>query len=89
MGICVWDESIGWQHKVPHLTDERFLRAQEINIDEMIAVACNRPSVILWGILNESHSHEPACRPAYERLLKHIRSLDPTRPITCAPQSPR
>jgi beta-glucuronidase len=84
MGICVWEESIGWQHKIPHLTDERFLKAQETNIDEMIAAGCNRPSVILWGILNESQSDKPECRPGYERLLKHIRTLDPTRPVTYA-----
>ncbi len=84
MGMCVWEESIGWQHKIPHLTDERFLAAQETNIDEMIAAACNRPSVILWGILNESQSDKPECRPGYERLLRHIRTLDPTRPVTYA-----
>lgn len=84
MGMCVWEESIGWQHKIPHLTDERFLQAQETNIDEMIASACNRPSVILWGILNESQSDKPECRPGYERLIRHIRTLDPTRPVTYA-----
>jgi beta-glucuronidase len=86
--MCVWNESIGWQHKVEHLTDERFLGAQQTNIEEMIAGACNRPSVILWGILNESHSHDAACRGAYERLLGRIRQLDPTRPVTYACNHP-
>lgn len=88
MGICVWNESIGWQHKTPHLTDERFLKAQETNIDEMIAAACNRPSVIMWGLLNESWSNKEECRPAYERLIGHIRALDPTRPVTYACNHP-
>jgi beta-glucuronidase len=48
----------------------------------------NRPSVILWGILNESHSHDPQCRPAYETLLGRLRQLDPTRPVTYACNHP-
>lgn len=84
MGMCVWNESIGWQYKPEHLTDERFLQAQETSIDEMIASACNRPSVIMWGLLNETYSHKAECRPGYERLTGHIRRLDPSRPVTYA-----
>jgi len=83
-GICVWCESIGWGHSAEHLTDERFIAAQLRHIDEMIPAAANHPSVITWGIINESHSDDPACRPAYERLLGRIRELDPTRPVTYA-----
>ena len=87
-GICVWQEAIGWQHTAEHLTDEAFVRAQLTNIEEMVAASANRPSVILWGILNESESHVPASRPAYERLLGRLRELDPTRPVTYASNHP-
>ncbi len=87
-GICVWQEPIGWQHTAEHLTDEAFVRAQLTNIEEMVAASANRPSVILWGILNESESHVPACRPTYERLLGRLRKLDPTRPVTFASNHP-
>jgi beta-glucuronidase len=83
-GICVWNESIGWQHGPEHLTDTTFLNAQLAHIDEMVDMSFNRPSVIMWGILNESHSHDPRCRPAYERLLGRLRKLDETRPVTYA-----
>jgi beta-glucuronidase len=87
-GILVWNEAIGWQHTVEHLTDPHFLVAQEINVRELVAVGRNHPSVILWGIQNESHSNDPACRPAYERLLGLLRELDPTRPLTFASNHP-
>jgi len=84
MGICVWCESIGWNHRVEHLTDERFVAAQLAHIDEMVPAAANHPSVIMWGVLNEGESDNIECRPAYERLLGRIRRLDPTRPVTYA-----
>jgi beta-glucuronidase len=87
-GICVWNEAIGWQHEARQLTDPRFLKAQLAHIDEMVAMSFNRPSVILWGILNESHSHDPQCRPAYETLLGRLRQLDSTRPVTYACNHP-
>jgi beta-glucuronidase len=87
-GICVWNEAIGWQHGPEHLADPHFLEAQLAHVDEMVAMALNRPSVIMWGILNESHSHDPRCRPAYEALLGHLRQLDPTRPVTYASNHP-
>ncbi|HZG68791.1 MAG TPA: glycoside hydrolase family 2 TIM barrel-domain containing protein [Herpetosiphonaceae bacterium] len=87
-GICVWSETIGWQHTAEHLTDPHFLQAQLANVDEMVAQSANRPSVIMWGILNESHSEDPACRSAYETLLGRLRELDPTRPATYASNHP-
>jgi beta-glucuronidase len=88
MGICVWDESIGWQHTADHLNDPAFVAAQRRNIDEMVAVGYNRPSVILWGILNESHSHDDACREGYANLLGRLRELDASRPVTYACNHP-
>ncbi|MCD6289914.1 MAG: beta-galactosidase [Anaerolineae bacterium] len=87
-GICVWNEALGWQHTAEHLTDPRFIDAQLTLIDEMVAMSFNRPSVIMWGILNESHSHDPACRPGYEKLLGRLRELDGTRPVTYASNHP-
>jgi beta-glucuronidase len=87
-GLCVWSESIGWQHPAEHITDLRFIKAQTNHIDEMLSTAANHASVILWGILNESHSHNPTCRSGYETLLSHIRQKDPTRPVTFASNHP-
>ncbi|MGC9522350.1 MAG: glycoside hydrolase family 2 protein [Anaerolineae bacterium] len=87
-GILVWSEAIGWQHEAVHLTDPHFVDAQLAHIDEMVAGAFNHPSVIMWGILNESHSHNPACREAYAALLDRLRELDSTRPVTYASNHP-
>jgi beta-glucuronidase len=87
-GICVWSEAIGWQHTAEHLTDPQFMQAQSNHIDEMVGAAVNHPSVIMWGVLNESHSHDPACRPAYEALLGRLRDLDKSRPVTYASNHP-
>jgi beta-glucuronidase len=87
-GICVWNEAIGWQHGRNHLTDPHFIEAQVAHINEMVAMSANHPSVIMWGVLNESHSHDADCRPAYETLLGRLRALDPTRPVTYASNHP-
>lgn len=84
VGICVWDEGIGWQHTAEHLTDERFLTAQQTNLEEMVNMAYNHPSVILYGILNESQSSDPASRRAYARLFGQLREMDSSRPLTFA-----
>lgn len=88
IGLCVWSEVIGWQHTAEHLTDSHFIDAELRNTDEMVAVSFNHPSVIMWGILNESHSHDPECRPGYSTLLGRLRDLDPTRPVTYASNHP-
>jgi len=83
-GICVWDEVTGWQQTAQHLTNDRFISAQIANLEEMVAMAQLHPSVIFYGILNESDSQDPASRRTYARLLGHLREADPTRPVTFA-----
>ncbi|MGO9874666.1 MAG: glycoside hydrolase family 2 protein [Acidimicrobiia bacterium] len=84
MGICVWSEATSWQADARQLTDAGWLDDAEAHIGEMIAAARNHPSVILWGLLNEGASNDPACRPGYERLISRIRSVDASRPVTFA-----
>jgi len=83
-GICVWEEGIAWQQKAEHLTDERYMQAQLNNLEEMVRMAQNHPAVILYGILNESQSSDPAARRAYARLFGRLRELDSSRPLTYA-----
>ena len=87
-GLCVWNEATSWQQTAAHLTDPHYLAAQTRNLNEMVAMSRNRPSVIMWGILNEGHSHDLACRPAYADLLNRLRELDPSRPVTFACNHP-
>jgi beta-glucuronidase len=88
LGICVWNEGTAWQPYVDHLQDPHFLDAMKLNLREMVASSINRPSVILWGICNEGHSHKTESRPAYAELLEMLRDLDGTRPVTYACNHP-
>lgn len=83
-GICVWVEATGWQQTAQHLADESYLDAQLRNVDEMVAMAFNHPSVVMWGALNEGASHDPNCMEGYAEVLQRIRSLDNSRPVTYA-----
>ncbi len=87
-GILVWNEGTAWQQTAAHLTDEHYLTVAERNLTEMVADAANRPCVILWGLLNESESQVAASRSGYERLIRHLRALDATRPVTFATNHP-
>lgn len=83
-GLCVWCEGIAWQNTAGHLTDPHFVHAQLGHLREMVAAAVNRPSVILWGALNEGDSDAASARAGYQTLLARLRELDPTRPVTYA-----
>jgi beta-glucuronidase len=83
-GIMMWCEAIGWQHTDAHLTDRRFLDAQSVDIQEMIQALGNHPSIIMWGLLNESEGQKRTARPGFAELVEVIRSEDPSRPVTYA-----
>lgn len=88
VGLCVWNETIGWQQTAAHLNDPAFLEGQLTQVDEMIRASINRPSVIMWGLLNESESHIAESRPGYEKLIGRIRQRDASRPVTYASNHP-
>lgn len=88
VGLCVWNEIIGWQNTVEHLTNPHFLEAQKQQAAELVEMSFNHPSVILYGLLNESASNDPAARPGYEDIIGAIRKLDHTRLITYATHHP-
>ena len=87
-GILVWNEIIGWQHTAEHLNDSGFIDAQLTQANEMVMEAINHPSVIMWGLLNESDSHQVETRLGYEALTNHLRDLDPSRLVTYATNKP-
>ncbi len=49
---------------------------------ELIERDKNHPSVILWSLANEPHSHRPAAKGFFKNLADLARKLDKTRPIT-------
>jgi len=65
-----------------HFTNRDFLEKCKRVIREMIRDHRNRPSVVMYSIANEPQSWFDEARPFMEELVRTVRELDPTRPIT-------
>jgi beta-glucuronidase len=81
MGVYVWEESHARNVEFKH---PKFRQQIVDSTREMIEWHHNRPSVILWGCLNECESRTRSGRREYERVFQLMRSLDPSRPVTFA-----
>jgi len=75
LGILVYAEIASWKS----VRSGWWLRSACRQMRAMIARDRNRPSVILWGMGNESRS-----RRAYLTLRELVREQDPTRPVIYA-----
>ncbi len=72
-----------------------FARWSDIDLADMIRRDRNHPSIILWSIGNEIDypndaypPNSPELPPIAERLVKVVKSLDTTRPVTAACAAP-
>lgn len=81
MGFYVWEESHARSVDMDH---PKFAEQIDASTREMVSWHHNHPSIIIWGILNECHSDKPEQKHHYERLLKIIKSADPSRPRSFA-----
>ena len=81
MGFYVWEESHARSVNFEHPAFDRQIAD---STREMIDWHYNRPSIIMWGCLNECNSTRPAGRAVHKRVIELIRSLDSSRPITFA-----
>ncbi len=84
LGFLVMEESLGWGNEIKSLTDEKFCNRQEEQTSLMVRNSYNHPCVILWGFLNETHSHLAESRALVERLAKAVKEIDRSRPLTFA-----
>jgi beta-glucuronidase len=50
--------------------------------DELIRRDKNHPSVVMWSLANEPHSHRPVAKRFFADLARRAKKLDPTRPVT-------
>jgi len=81
MGICVWEESHA--RSVP-FSHPRFRDQIAASTTEMVAWHHNCPAILIWGCLNECDSASSAGRREHARVLKLLKKLDPSRPVTFA-----
>ena len=81
MGFMVWEES----HARSVQFDSPYFREQITNTTvEMVEWHFNRPSIVIWGCLNECNSRDAAGKEEYAYVLGLIKKLDPSRPTTFA-----
>jgi beta-glucuronidase len=82
LGFLVIDETpaVGLFFKKEGLKKRQTLCLQMTQ--EMIERDKDHPSVVMWSLANEPHSHRPAAVPFFKDLTRLARKLDPTRPVT-------
>lgn len=51
-------------------------------MDELVRRDKNHPSVVMWSVANEPAAEMPPAEYYFKTLIKHTKSLDPTRPVT-------
>lgn len=81
MGFCVWEESHARSIPLKH---PLFREQIKVNTEEMIDWHYNRPSIVMWGCLNECDSVSPAGAREHKRVIDLIKKLDRSRPVTFA-----
>ena len=84
LGFMVWEESLGWGNRPEQGEREDFCALQREQTVLMVRNSRNHPCVIMWGFLNECHSHTEPYRKLIGQLVKDIKAIDTTRPTTFA-----
>lgn len=81
LGLAVWEES---HARAVDMSHPKFIEQIDASTREMVQWHGNRPCVLMWGCLNECDSDTAAGRKHYARVLKLLRKLDASRPLTFA-----
>lgn len=85
MGFYVWEESHARTVDFDHPAYREQITRSTV---EMVEWHGNRPSIIMWGCLNECDSVSEAGQAEHARVLQLLRELDPSRPVTFATNKP-
>jgi beta-galactosidase len=87
LGMLVMDEAFDQWERQKNAQDYHVYFAEwwRRDLDSMVLRDRNHPSVIMWSIGNEIPERaQPRGVEIAKQLTDHIKSLDPTRPITAA-----
>lgn len=83
-GLLVWEENHARGLSIEQMRNPNFVwQCEQVN-REMATQHYNRPSIIVWAILNECASDCEEGRVHYKRQLEQLRALDSSRPLTFA-----
>lgn len=88
VGMLVWEENFGWGQREESFRHPLYAEHHDKALRSMVAMSYNHPCVILWGFLNEAHSHFDFARPLFEQSVKSLRELDDSRLITFGSNQP-
>lgn len=81
MGFYVWEES---HARTVDFSHPRYREQITDSTNEMLEWHYNRPSIVMWGCLNECASHTASGKKEHAHVLKLLKKGDPSRPITFA-----
>jgi len=84
MGLLVWEENHARGQGIEAMQHPRFREQCYAVTEEMVHQHANRPSIVIWGIMNECGSEDPLGREIYAEQFALIERLDPSRPTTYA-----
>jgi len=60
------------------------LQQHKNSLFELIERDKNRPSVVMWSIANEPKSDDVHSKEYFNQIVKFVKSIDQTRPVTAA-----
>jgi beta-glucuronidase len=83
-GLLFWEEIPFWNHPAESLTSPLLEKRSRYMMKEMITRDYNHPSIIIWGIQNESKSSSKEGLNLFSKLADDIRSLDKSRLVSFA-----
>jgi beta-glucuronidase len=81
LGFYVWEESHARTVSFAH---PRYREQIDASTREMVRWHFNHPCILMWGCLNECETRTADGAAEHGRVLKLLRSLDGSRPVTYA-----
>ena len=80
-GILLIPEVPAWQLTREQMANPRMQALEQQQLREMVESEANHPSVIAWSVGNELDSQTLAGWSFVKRMIRYVKSLDPTRPV--------
>ena len=84
LGLLVWSEIPMYARWAAVVADPAYRALAETAIDRMIARDFNRPSVFVWSVMNECATDTPDGARTAAQLVRRVRRLDASRPVSYA-----
>ncbi len=83
-GLFFWEELPFWNHPAESLADPLLENRARFMLQEMIERDYNHPSIIIWGIQNESKSSSQEGLKLFSILAEDMRAMDTSRLVSFA-----